>query len=241
MTQYKNIELVCLQKGWLAVDKPCGLSVHNDPGNDLVSLMFEKIKSDPELSKKLGIQSSFQVDPVHRLDKETSGIILLAVDKIILAHLSDLFAMGRVKKKYIALVHGRFEKSDDSYQMWDAALSKDAGGRKNIRGSGKRIDSKTEYRVLDQSNHYSLLKIKLLTGRKHQIRRHAKLAGHPVTGDRRYGSKKSIQYLEKTEQYSRLGLHCQSLAFELPEVKEPFFISSQNPLIQMKKLLTGDK
>jgi 23S rRNA-/tRNA-specific pseudouridylate synthase len=78
------------------------------------------------------------------------------------------------------------------------------------------VACETRYQLVDQSAHYSLLKIDLITGRKHQIRRHAKLSGHPVTGDTRYGSKKSIEFLKNNCSYTRLGLHCHSIELNFP-------------------------
>ncbi|THB76724.1 MAG: RNA pseudouridine synthase, partial [Desulfobacteraceae bacterium] len=88
---------------------------------------------------------------------------------------------------------------------------------------------------------YALLEIDLLTGRKHQIRRHAKLSGHPVTGDTRYGSKKSVQYLKQVLGYDRMGLHCKRLAFEIPGQKDKVVIESFNPLSEMMQLLSQDQ
>ena len=68
------VHILRVEKGWLAVDKPCGISVHNDPGQDLVSVLTQKIGSDPLLMDQLGIPSSFKVQPVHRLDRETGEI-----------------------------------------------------------------------------------------------------------------------------------------------------------------------
>ena len=238
----EQIHILEFQKGWLAVDKPCGLSVHNDPGKDLVSMLFKKIRSDSLFKKHSEINPSFRIHPVHRLDKETSGVILLATEINTLRGLSKLFMKGMVKKKYLALVHGCFdqEKGSEQYHIWDYPLSKKAGGRKDPVGKGKLVNCMTRYKVLKQSNHYSLLEIELMTGRKHQIRRHAKLAGHPVTGDTRYGSKKSIRYFKNILTCHRLGLHCQSLEFVPPGQKKEVSITSRNPLINMIQLLSND-
>lgn len=237
------IHILALQKGWLAVDKPCGLSVHNDPGNDLISFIHTRICSDSSLTSRIETQASFQVHPVHRLDKETSGVILLATDNDVLRSLSELFIKGRVKKNYLALVHGNFnpELTHSENHVWDFPLSKTAGGRNNPSGKGKLVDCETRYSVSQQSLHYSLLEIELLTGRKHQIRRHAKLSGHPVTGDTRYGSKKSVTYLRDTLSYQRLGLHCKCLEFIPPGQKKAVSITSQNPLTDMFQLLANDR
>jgi len=238
----EQIYILKFQKGWLAVDKPCGLSVHNDPGNDLVYMVSDRIRSDALLTKHLGINASFRIDPVHRLDKETSGVILFAADIKVLRNLSELFIKRRVKKRYLALVHGGFDRKEgsDQYHIWNYPLSKTAGGRKDPVGKGKLVNCMTRHRVLQQSSHYSLLEIELMTGRKHQIRRHAKLSGHPVTGDTRYGSKKSIRYLRDTHSYHRLGLHCKCLEFVLPDQKKEVCITSENPLTDMIQLLLND-
>ncbi len=238
----ERISVIYAQKGWLAVDKPCGVSVHNDPGNDLISLLSDRINSDPKLADHLEIRHPFKVAPVHRLDKETSGVILLATDNDSLGLLSQLFVKGLVKKKYIALVHGNFDPkvTRPGNNVWNFALSKQAGGRNNPAGKGNRVNCETLYRVLQQSLHYSLLEIDLLTGRKHQIRRHAKLGGHPVTGDTRYGSKRSIDYLKNTMHYKRLGLHCKSLELILPGQEKPKHIISENSLADIMQLLADD-
>jgi 23S rRNA-/tRNA-specific pseudouridylate synthase len=238
-----SIHILQAQTGWLAVDKPCNISVHNDPGKDLVSVIADQIKSDANLSGSLGATSGFTVHPVHRLDQETSGVILLATDKTILAQMSDLFALGLVKKQYMALVHGLVAPvpPDPGYGAWTYPLTKTAGGRTNPRGSGPLVACETRYRLVDQSLHYSLLQIDLITGRKHQIRRHAKLAGHPVTGDTRYGSARSLAFLKNNCAYTRLGLHCLSMELTLPGQTRPIHIQSDRSLTQMTRLLETDK
>ena len=237
----EEIAILEVHSGWLAVDKPNGLSVHNDPGNDLISLLSDAIHADPLLAGDLGAGPGSEIHPVHRLDKETSGVILLATDKKMLSGLSALFEKNRVKKTYLALVHGIFDRDIKGFQYWDTPLTKTAAGRNDPCGKGRRVNSKTRYRVLQQSRRYSLLEIDLLTGRKHQIRRHAKLAGHPVTGDIRYGSKRSVTYLRDVCGYDRMGLHCKRLEFEIPRRKEQIVIESINPLSEMMHLLSQDE
>jgi len=237
-----EIEILYCHEGWFAVDKPSGLSVHNDPGQDLVSILEKRIASDRSLCLQLCAKQPVKVYPVHRLDKETCGTILLATQKKALAALSECFARGSVKKKYIALVHGTFKNSDPGlYYFWDTPLTKGAGGRKNPKGKGKLFECRTGYRILDQSRHYSLLEIDLLTGRKHQIRRHAKICGHPIVGDSRYGSKQAVQFLKENHGFTRLGLHCRSLEFKFADLDESHFISSNVSLGEIKKILNDDK
>jgi 23S rRNA-/tRNA-specific pseudouridylate synthase len=237
-----QVHILRIEKGWLAVDKPCGMSVHNDPGQDLVSFLTQRIGADSLLMDRLGISSSFKVQPVHRLDRETGGVILLSVNDKALRDISTLFVNGQVKKRYMALVHGNFISTDEShgYQVWDYPLSKTAGGRNNPAGEGKRVPCRTRYKILQQSPHYALLEIEPVTGRKHQIRRHAKLSGHPVTGDTRYGSARSIEYLWAQKSYACLGLHCRQIEFTLPEQETSFCIQSKNPLTEIFQLMKGD-
>lgn len=190
--------------GWICVEKPWGMSVHNEPGKDLISILA----TDP------GLAASALLQPVHRLDKETSGLILLATTPESLTRLSNLFAQGQVHKRYMALVHGNFDPGKGSKGIWDTPLAKEAGGRKDPRGRGKKVRAVTEYMVVEQTPHYALVEINLLTGRKHQIRRHAKLAGHPITGDPRYGSPRAIQFLTENRGFHRMGLHAFSLEFQ---------------------------
>jgi len=213
----EKIKIIEQGQGWICAEKPGGISVHNDPGRDMIS----------GLQKRLGPGSTEILQPVHRLDKETSGLLLVATARDSLTDLSDLFAGGKVTKRYKALVHGHFDHPDQARGTWDTPLTKSAGGRADPRGRGKRIKALTRYRVLDQSRHYTLLEIELLTGRKHQIRRHAKLAGHPVVGDPRYGSPRALEFLKTQKQFDAMGLHAcflkftdkgRSVTLELPDL-----------------------
>ncbi len=225
----EKIHIAARGKGWLCIEKPAGISIHNEPGKDIVSILDTQLFS----------QNQNLLQPVHRLDKETSGLLLLATESEVLTRLSAMFAQGEVKKKYLALVHGNFDMENETASLWDTPLSKEAGGRNNPAGKGKKVTAMTHYTLLEHSPHYALLEIELLTGRKHQIRRHAKLAGHPVTGDSRYGSQRSIQFLKENCNYHRLGLHAFQLSFQ-DESSQVFITSDQVPL-EMNALLEQDR
>jgi len=229
--------------GWICVEKPSSISVHNDPGKDLLSILESQIDNtmDPNQAKSMEEKKrlpSVLLQPVHRLDKDTSGLLLLARNPETLARLSDLFAKGMVKKRYLALVHGNFDIPSEEIGLWETPLSKEAGGRNNPAGKGKKVRAQTRYKILRQSLHYALVEIELLTGRKHQIRRHAKLCGHPVTGDRRYGSQRSVQFLKETHGYQRLGLHAFRLEFQ--DLTSRVVITSDQIPVEMENLLNQD-
>lgn len=224
--------------GWIGIEKPCGISIHNDPGHDVLSIITKMILNDHVDLQSIVKEEIVQVQPVHRLDKDTSGVLLLAYTSETLKKLSNYFYQGLVHKKYLALVHGNFDGSEQNLKTWNYPLSKDAGGRNDPAGKGKKIKAETRFKVLKQSPHYALLEIKLITGRKHQIRRHAKLGGHPITSDRRYGSKKSLQFLMNNG-YNRLGLHAHSM--EIPDMDPSLSITSKGIPKEMKALLNQDK
>jgi RluA family pseudouridine synthase len=238
-----QIPVLALGKGWLVVDKPAGMTVHNESGRDLCSLAFALIQKDTTIRGKIDMDPSFGVSPVHRLDKETSGVILLAVTREMFRFFSKQFESRQVKKRYVAILHGRLENPDDNdpWGTWSWALAKTAGGRHNPEGAGHRQDSQTRFRVLDHSAHYTMVEIELLSGRTHQIRRHAKLSGHPVVGDARYGSTRAANYLRRNHGFDRLALHARELTLQLPGGKTPD--SVQTPTIpgQMRRLFENDR
>jgi RluA family pseudouridine synthase len=227
-------------KGWLVVEKPAGMSVHNAPGEDLCSRATAIIKKAPDAMQMIAMDPGFGVHPVHRLDKETSGLVLLAVDPESFRFLSEQFESRQVKKQYIAILHGCIEKAGEGNDaVWQWPLSKTAGGRQNPQGSGEKQPSRTHFRVLECSGHYTLVEIEPLTGRKHQIRRHAKLAGHPVVGDNRYGSLRAAKYLKENLGFDRLALHACALAFKPPDSNVFKTIKTIGIPRQMKDLFYG--
>ncbi len=241
-TSNKNtLQILASGKGWVAVDKPAGLSVHNDPGKDLYTRLSLLLKADSDLRKATGLDPENRLNAVHRLDRETSGVILLAGDKFVHRHFAAQFEARTVHKIYMAVLHGHLYRKDNTDQFldWKWSLTKTPGGRKDPRGKGPRKACTTLVRVLDYSDHYSLVECKLLSGRKHQIRRHAKLAGHPVVGDRRYGSKRALDFLRTTHNFKRLGLHAARLEIQLPG-GSPAIIHAATLPDEIQRLFTGD-
>ena len=238
-----SISVLAAGKGWLAVNKPAGVTVHNTPGRDICSLVFAFIQKESAASALIDMNPDFGVNPVHRLDKETSGIILLAATPAAFRFFSKQFESRQVKKRYIAILHGRLEppQGNDPWGTWCWALAKTAGGRLRPEGAGQRQAGETRYRVLDRSAHYTMVDIELLTGRKHQIRRHAKLAGHPVVGDARYGSKRAANYLSRNFAFDRLALHAYALTLLLPGGTAPKTVKTPAMPDPMRDLFDNDR
>ncbi len=192
-----EIQVLLQDKDWLVVDKPCGLSVHNneDPEN-----LIQK------LSAQCGIKDLL---PVHRLDKETSGVQIFALHKKSAQKLSQEFQENRVNKIYRGLVKGAFKMKTG---LWNKPLTDKAEGRRSPQGlSRNRVPCQTEYKVIKESAHLSLCEFRIITGRQHQIRKHAALAKHPLVGDSRYGSQTLNQKIKELYGVSRMFLHCQKI------------------------------
>ena len=204
--------------GWIAVYKPAGFSVHNDPRQDICARVRALIETDAALGRKVGLDKAWGVHAVHRLDRDTSGVLILATRAVAFTAFSKLFSTHGVRKRYLVVVHGRVEGSDAGVTCgeWSWPLSAKAGGRNRPAGAGKRQACMTRFRVERASERYSLLTCEPVSGRQHQIRRHAKLAGHPVVGDRRYGSRRALNYLEGAYPDVRLALHAWQLTFVPP-------------------------
>lgn len=187
----------------VVVDKPAGLSVHNDAGKDLVSLLSQ------------GLQQA--VYPVHRLDKETSGVQLLALSSEAARHYAEAFqtktngnnSEGSVQKIYLGVICGTLKEDQG---VWSQPLSDKAEGRENPIGKAEdRVPCETRFKILQRNTFFSLCEFDLITGRQHQIRKHCALAGHALAGDPRYGNPKYNSKLQKLYGTDRMFLHCQAL------------------------------
>ncbi|SIS58116.1 23S rRNA pseudouridine(955/2504/2580) synthase RluC [Neptunomonas antarctica] len=193
-------------KALIVINKPSGLAVHGGSGINLGLI---------EAMRQLKPEERF-LELVHRLDRDTSGCIMIAKKRSMLRHLHEALRQNRVNKIYHALVVGRWESKDHSV---DAPL------RKNELQSGERIvrvqpDGKaslTRFKILRRFGVLAtLVEAKPVTGRTHQIRVHTQFAGHPIIGDDKYGVE-SINRDMKKQGIRRLFLHSAMLDVELPD------------------------
>lgn len=235
-----RIPLVASSARWLVVEKPCGVSIHNDPDHDLCSLVLAAAREGRLPGVDQGLPG---IHAVHRLDRDTSGIVLLAGDTQTLSYFSGQFADKSVRKQYLAVCHGAIEPPAPGivWRAWNCPLTPGAAGRNDPVGRGKKVACTTRLRLLARTPHYSLIECEPLTGRKHQIRRHAKIAGHPVVGDRRYGSGRALAYLRQHCGFDRLGLHAHALSIRIPEGEKLTTFTSGGLPEAMRQLLETDK
>ncbi|HEY5259602.1 MAG TPA: RluA family pseudouridine synthase [Rhabdochlamydiaceae bacterium] len=159
-----------------------------------------------------------QVYPVHRLDRETSGVMVFAYTEAARDKLKEVFYTHDIEREYLALVEGRPTPDKGT---WESTLIEQADYSVRSAPGGKLAI--THYEVLKQKGQFTLLRLKLQTGRKNQIRVHCKEAGFPITGDKKYGA--------KTHAFGRLCLHAQKLAFLHPITKKP--LSFESPVPEM--------
>lgn len=148
---------------------------------------------------------------VHRLDRETSGVLMFAKTRDIQLALQEHWHEAVTRRVYVALVEGKVEKTEDTIVSWLTENEKSLKIHSSITDNGGQ-QAVTHYRVIKSNDDYSLLEIELETGRKNQIRVHMQDIGHPIVGDKKYGAGPSP--------ISRLGLHARVLAFYHPVTLE---------------------
>ena len=203
----------------LVVNKPAGMVVHPSPGHEAGTLVHAVLGHVPSLE---GIGGEERPGVVHRLDKDTSGLILLAKNERAHRWLQDQFRLRKVEKTYLALVDGA---PPTPAGRVEAPVGRDPAHRKKmaVLPSGKGRDAASEYRTLECFKAHTLLEVHPLTGRTHQIRVHLAFLGCPVVGDRVYGKQKP------TIELDRHFLHAYKLEIALPGEKEPSVFEARLP------------
>ena len=207
----------------LVVDKPAGLTVHPAPGHPNHTLINAVLSHFPYLAD---IGDSLRPGVVHRLDKDTSGVMLVAKNTIAQADLAEQFKSHSVAKAYLVLVKGHLTPENG---IIEADIGRDPHNRKRMAVVTRGREARTEYQVVRYIGDYTLLEVRPETGRTHQIRVHLAAIGYPVVGDATYGV--------KSTHLSRQFLHACRLGFKLPSTGEYAEFTSELPpdLVQALK------
>jgi 23S rRNA pseudouridine955/2504/2580 synthase len=208
---------------WLLVlDKPSGWAVHG--GSGVVRGVIEQLRAERPTARFLEL--------VHRIDRDTSGLLLLAKKRSVLTALHESLRDGRVTKHYRVLAHGAWRKGR---RVVDAPLQQTMQGvaEKRMRvhdgsAGGNAVSAKTIFTPLSHWKRFCLLDAQLLTGRTHQIRVHLASIAHPIVGDDKYGDPDRDRPLKKLG-IRRLMLHAFSLRFLHPGTGEPMSIEAPLP------------
>jgi 23S rRNA pseudouridine1911/1915/1917 synthase len=202
------------------VNKPAGMVVHPSPGHDHGTLVHAALGHAPQME---GIGGEERPGIVHRLDKETSGLIVIAKNEQAHRWLQDQFRDRSVEKIYLALVDG---KPPTPVGRVEAPIGRKATQRKlmAVVPPAKGRDAVSEYKTLESFPAHTLLEVHPLTGRTHQIRVHLAFLGCPVTGDTVYGRKKPSLDLK------RHFLHAYRLKITLPGETNPRTFEAKLPV-----------
>ena len=188
-----SLEVLQMHDTWCAINKPTGVSTHNNEDKSVIELIKSITDKKPYF--------------VHRLDKETSGVLVIAFDAQTCSQLQDAFKTST--KTYQAIVKGSFK---DNAGTWKQKLTGKAEGRNNPQGkSADRKEALSDFKVLKGTKYSSILEVIIHTGRQHQIRKHCVLNKHAIIGDSRYGEKKYNSMINKKYNFSSMALHSKSL------------------------------
>ncbi|MEK4977469.1 MULTISPECIES: RluA family pseudouridine synthase [Bacillales] len=209
----------------IVVNKPRGMVVHPAPGHSSGTLVNALMFHCKDLS---GINGELRPGIVHRIDKDTTGLIMAAKNDKAHASLAAQLKEHSVNRRYLALVHGNISHDQGTI---DAPIGRDAQDRKLYTVTDRNSKhAVTHFTVVERFGDYSLLELKLETGRTHQIRVHMKYIGHPLVGDPVYGKSKGIKL-------NGQALHAAVLGFVHPSTGEYKEFSAPMPS-DMNELLT---
>ncbi|NPA31145.1 MAG: RluA family pseudouridine synthase [Chloroflexi bacterium] len=195
----------------LVVDKPAGMVVHPSPGHERGTLVHAALAHAPDLA---GVGGVLRPGLVHRLDKDTSGVLILAKNDAAHQFLQDQFRARQVRKEYLGLVVGRPPAPRGRVE---APIERDPAHRQRMRVTtpGRGREASTDFEVLEAFPGYTLVRFRPLTGRTHQIRVHAAFLGTPIAGDTLYGPRRVRLPL------TRHFLHAHRLTLTLPGEDAP--------------------
>ena len=201
----------------LVLNKPSGFPVHG--GSGVRSGIIEGLREIRPDHRFLEL--------VHRLDKDTSGCLIVAKKRSALRKLHEYFRGDGVSKTYLALLVGVWPQQK---QWVDVPLLKNIskGGERMVVVSPQGKSAETAFRRLGVYKPATLVEARPKTGRTHQIRVHAKWLGHPIVGDERYGDTESVNAF-KANGFDRLMLHAHQLTFKHPETEQPFTVTAELP------------
>ena len=212
-----KIDIIYEDKFIIVVNKPAHLLTISTE-NEKERTLFHKVINYEKQKNK-----NNKIFIVHRLDRDTSGLIVFAKSEKVRKILQDNWDEMAKTRGYVAVVEGRIEKKKDTIKNWIKEKIDFTSYTSDKPNDGKIAI--TKYELLNTSKSYSLLKIEILTGRKNQIRVHMKDIGHPIVGDKKYGA--------KTNPLKRLGLHANILELKHPITHQILKLESKVPSIML--------
>lgn len=210
-----NLDIVYEDKDVLVVNKARGMVVHPAPGHPSGTVVNGLMHHCTDLS---GINGVVRPGIVHRIDKDTSGLLMVAKNDKAHVSLVDQLVNRTVTRVYTALVHGHIPHDNGTIE---APIGRDSRERQNMAIVDKGRHAVTHFKVIERFGEYTLVECKLETGRTHQIRVHMKYIGYPLVGDPKYGPKKTLEFNGQV-------LHAGTLGFDHPVTGE--YLEFNSPL-----------
>jgi 23S rRNA pseudouridine955/2504/2580 synthase len=216
--------VILMEDDWLmAVDKPSGMAVHTGSGITGGTLVdYVRAYLGPKATR-----NDFTASPAHRLDRETSGVILVAKRRPAMVHFTEIFTHGHPKKRYLTLVKGKMPRDSGVIDL-PLAEHQQTAESKARRGVNMQ-EAVTRWKVVRQSSEAALLSCTIETGRTHQIRRHLVAVGHPVAGDKKYGDFAFNRDVRARWGLKRLFLHAERIEFPHPEDDRKVVVETPMP------------
>ncbi|MDS9470515.1 RluA family pseudouridine synthase [Sporosarcina pasteurii] len=202
-----NLEIIYEDQDVLIVNKPRGMVVHPAKAHASGTLVNGLMYHCKDLS---GINGVLRPGIVHRTDKDTSGLLMVAKNDIAHVSLVDQLVEKSVKRVYLALVHGHIPHNNGTI---DAPIGRDEIDRQKMTVTERGKDAVTHFKIVERFKDYTLVECELETGRTHQIRVHMEYIGHPLVGDPKYGLKNTIPFGGQV-------LHAGTLGFTHPRTNE---------------------
>jgi 23S rRNA pseudouridine955/2504/2580 synthase len=206
-----RLQILFEDEWMMAIDKPSGMAVHTGSGITGGTVVdYVRAYLGPR-----AVRNDFAASPAHRLDRETSGVLLVAKRRPAMVHFTDVFTRGLSKKRYVTFVKGRMPRERGTIDLPLAEHQQTAASR--ARRGVNMQEALSRWQLLKQSSEAALLTCAIETGRTHQIRRHLAAIGHPVAGDRRYGDFGFNREARARWGLKRLFLHAERIEFPHPE------------------------
>jgi len=225
------VEVLFMDDFLIVVNKPPAMVVYPAAGHSSGTLMNVVAFHAKKLAS---VGGPLRPGVVHRLDKDTSGIMVIALDDRAYYDLVDQFRNRTMERRYRTIVFGNLKEDSGSISF---RIGRSASDRKKMSTRSKRgKEAVTTWKVIERYRAATLIEAKLGTGRTHQIRVHFASIGHPVLGDRTYGSKTSVEIGKRRITFPRQMLHAELLGFTHPVTKEYLEFSRPLPEDMMQKL-----
>jgi 23S rRNA pseudouridine1911/1915/1917 synthase len=219
-THATSLSILYEDEGVIVFEKPAGVLVHAAPGHDGETMVDALISHAPHM-RGVG-EDPMRPGIVHRLDKLASGVMIAAKTQNAFAHLKRQFVERRVQKEYLALVYGKLPR-DEGTITFPLVRSKKSGKMVAKPNGGEGKEAITHYEVIQRFKTATLLRVRIETGRTHQIRAHVRAIDHPLVGDPLY-FKKHMRHIRPIK-LPRIFLHAERLTIELPNGETKTFIA----------------